>query len=737
MRTLILLIILALPALGQVPFKLPEPGMGGQRSSPTLDDIRDSCEKFLSKDEALPRPNPTLEVIAAKLATPDAAFEFVRDRIALQAYPGAMRGPELVIAAGAGNPLDRSALLGAILQLQGHKVRYSRGKLPEEHVQKAFERVTHAPVTSRVAENPFLDAIRNRAGAAFKPLREAALEQAAAMMRPDEFNAPAYEDLREHWWVEMEKEGEWIAMDPLLGDLSQGATRADAEETFETIPADQLQRIRVTVTAEIASDKEIRRQVALTHEETVERFSTSIVTLSRGDNGYGDAVSKKFSQLLGTGSYQPCLVIGQEVQKGETVRFGLNDSKEGSSGGLLGDLTFDDSGESSVKAADQLVGLILEISCHAPGGRQIVSRRLLYDRIPPADRLAWESADHPVEVDFAFASEVPGSLARALNGYHFIHAYHGAHNPGQLLAQNLGMLSAINERYAASPDPAAETLAADSFRNLTASSWRALAVANDDLVTPSVNDLDGLRFYPAHPRIALISMVHPKDDPRLSVSVDLLQDDLRIACADDISAEEIAVRQLWRGALSGALETEMLNLSLASFLTDAEGSSESATSLDTLMIVRDMEADTAGIALKKALSSGKLVLAAPEEQGRNCFWEISDSTGATKAMLEPGLGGTSYVVNPLGTLNGPNVHIVNLKDFSSRRVSDVTFNRVKATPRPSGTITQYIEMIEVSTANCVPAALAFGMTTGNCMLLGAISFNEGVLHGRDWTQMFF
>ncbi|MFQ5743284.1 MAG: transglutaminase domain-containing protein, partial [Acidobacteriota bacterium] len=137
-------------------------------------------------------------------------FEFVRRRIAYLPYPGSVRGPQGTLEASAGNSLDQSLLLQALLTRQGVRARLVRGRLGWNDAAALV--LGSARVPAAGAGDPW----------------PRWLEIAA-----------------DHWWVEADREGEWVALDPAFKDAEAGVARGRRERTFEALPAELEARLEI------------------------------------------------------------------------------------------------------------------------------------------------------------------------------------------------------------------------------------------------------------------------------------------------------------------------------------------------------------------------------------------------------------------------------------------------------------------------------------------------------------
>jgi hypothetical protein len=132
----------------------------------------------------------------------EAPFEFVQGAIRHVPYAGSVRGADGTLEAGAGNALDQSLLLQALLQARGVRARLVRGQLQWPDAARLVVG-TRSPAPPR-ADDPW----------------PRWLESAA-----------------DHWWVQAERDGDWVDLDPSFGDAAVGQAMASSSSPQETVPS--------------------------------------------------------------------------------------------------------------------------------------------------------------------------------------------------------------------------------------------------------------------------------------------------------------------------------------------------------------------------------------------------------------------------------------------------------------------------------------------------------------------
>jgi len=202
-------------------------------------------------------------------------FEWVRDETILIPYQGSLRGPIGVLMDRKGNSLDRSLLLCELLLRTGQKARLATRFLSENEMIRFLKMVETAASSQSQAPGPkafqlnqdlinfyvqiygidqkYLFQTISRAQRdqenRIEELRNQHKELANEIFslinkqmkdRPTGKEGHSDEDWKHHWWVQWEKEGQWIDLDPSLPGARPGQNLGEPEKTLAPEELDEV-----------------------------------------------------------------------------------------------------------------------------------------------------------------------------------------------------------------------------------------------------------------------------------------------------------------------------------------------------------------------------------------------------------------------------------------------------------------------------------------------------------------
>jgi hypothetical protein len=314
----------------------------------------------------------------------DLAFRSVAQGIRYEPYPGVLRGAAGTALAGAGNDLDQAILLAELLQRAGYRTRFARGSLDPENQM----------VLLRGMADPVLPDLQFSAEyAPYDPADDQSLLAAT----------------RDHFWVEVYQEPEWLPLDPSFPRAGAGEAYARPTAHLDEIPADLHQRVRISYHEETRSGDS--RELGVIDGTTVELALLPLSLAVRGvPQSPAGPVDRGASPRGITGGIAGALSGGapreeepEPVTEDDIVGISYRRAlREGPVESLLPS-TF-------LLEAERDGGLSrewLEIEVTGPGFPPLRSRRILFD--------AGQSPDGPAEpapVRRYTISIVPGPLSR-------------------------------------------------------------------------------------------------------------------------------------------------------------------------------------------------------------------------------------------------------------------------------------------------------------------------------------
>jgi hypothetical protein len=388
---------------------------------------------IVAQAAALPRAEFEPAALAKQLGKdPQVHFEWVRDKTWWAPYRGLLRGSQGVMLDRVGSNLDRAVLLGDLLRRSGHTVRLAHAQLPESRARELLTKVEPIPDLQREpgAKKTISDE-RRRALDVILPgqdqidesKRRVAEAESLGRLQADQLYSAvksaakpdsnedklAIAALRDHWWVEREERGRWVAMDVLLPDSTPGETLAtavgvsawDPRENLPTIPDSEWHTVRIRVIVE-------RYQDGVTTEgsllETILRPAEILdkpITLFHQPKPWPDSLPDRKTDPNAVGNaavsvreWLPVLRVGGDlvVQSGVTdggdiiadpVSSQRDISATGGGGFMSG---FGEALGGGDTAASSMTAEWIDYEIHVPGESTQRVRRPVFDVLGPVNR---------------------------------------------------------------------------------------------------------------------------------------------------------------------------------------------------------------------------------------------------------------------------------------------------------------------------------------------------------------
>jgi len=330
-------------------------------------------------------------------------FAFVHDEVTFEPYVGVLRGAAGTLQAGAGNALDQSLLLAALLRQAGYETKIAAGSLSDPGIESllgAFFATHQEPLEEPWTEAEWQDfmARLDGMGEDVTPAlaqQETSLDEASVrfwervdfhqalldrvMPTAEQVGAPDLRaESRRHYWVRyLDETGTWFDLDPSLPDAGFGGTGAIAEMQYEELPEALWHRLSVTSSI-FATDEEdaIVEHVVLEHELRIaDLVGRGIVFRNIPDRSDAPNAADFASWIGGIAELTATLTVGDESIPGMTFDMqgnvydspaSISDRALGGAGDALGDIINLMDGETPIDDGPRLVGQRITYSLLLP-----------------------------------------------------------------------------------------------------------------------------------------------------------------------------------------------------------------------------------------------------------------------------------------------------------------------------------------------------------------------------------
>jgi hypothetical protein len=356
--------------------KLPQGEEGYKLVSERLNRMYAALDVINSK---IDRSLFEIDALADRLGSdPTAMVHFVRDEIRYEPYTGVLRGALGTLLCRAGNALDRSLLLAALLQKAGLTTQIASGHLSSQQAQTLVNRLFE-PV------KPVPQAISSVADLAAEISRTTGVDQAKLLQRSNEMqhygekqkkqlidyvdteskylsdilskagvgagvvtpNDQLLAEASDHYWVQYQNaSGQWVDLDSSFTDAEPGKANTQVANTFasDSVPEELYHHLRITLTLRVAqvvegNDGPTTDTVLLDRELRVAEEQDKNTVVANVPDPMPDFAGVKGTlgdALAATKGFQTVLQVGDKATAGKY--FDLKGKISDKLGGPVGDV---------------------------------------------------------------------------------------------------------------------------------------------------------------------------------------------------------------------------------------------------------------------------------------------------------------------------------------------------------------------------------------------------------------
>jgi hypothetical protein len=647
----------------------------------------------------LPREEFDPAALSRKLGKdPNVQFAWVRDNTWWAPYRGLLRGSKGVILDRVGSSLDRAVLLADLLRLSGHTVRFVHAELPDADAVQLQGKLRPIPDRRRdptPAEAPSTKQIHVVEAALPQGEPSLAQQVADSKRKVDEARAlgnsqyaqlyaavksSAHEDqtaggkalvaLQDHWWVERQENGEWIAMDLLLPNTAKrtalkNTTRTSvwsADQEMPPIPEADWHAVQMRVVIERYEKGTTSESVVLNTELRPAEIIDRPVVLAhlpkpwpenppdtRADpNSLGNAA-------VAVKEWMPFLLIGDRpvaqsafTDDGQLVSDPMNPERDITDTGGAGFMSgFSEAlGGGGETSSSSVTAEWIDYEIRVPGELPQPIRRPLFDLLGPAGRLA-KVQDFDASTNERLVQRYEALLATTnilLQPCEFSEEYLAHLLTRSLVANQAAIKDLARERDPAKARNLASTLlgSLDHWGALPALAvWRsALTGESKDWFIDRPNVLN----------YRLVPRVVNGDQPVVRATTDIASNSIGVRRDASRGSFEVRLRQ-------GIVDTIAEMFALGSEVTNAENTSSlfkaAGTGPDVAVSIKRGDPGAAGdfgfpenVAARLAASvdAGYVAVVLREPvpvrgSPRFGWWRVDPTSGETIGVMDTGLHG--------------------------------------------------------------------------------------------------
>jgi hypothetical protein len=617
----------------------------------------------------------TAQKASALLYDIDSIFTYVAEEVRYEPYSGALRGDRGTLWNMAGNSVDQSLLLAALLKEALVDVRFAIGELDDAAAQGLVDgmvldqqavidqdlraQIANAmlngtslldtpqdalPTTSpdqhvideyTALKASHLSAAKSQLEAGIKTITDALATKNVSLPDPA---APALPDRekRQHVWIQYASGSDWIDLDPSMPNAETGKAYTTVTETMTELPAELDHIVRFRIVKEYVGGGTPQRQDVVTLEHRARDLVGMPITFTHTEPSDFQGLGLTIGGLLeGTTNYIPTFFIGPDVLAADQmIQFGTGE-------GFLDDLDAETSNEGDTLAE----WLVTEIV--TPDGALEPIERVIFDRVGIEARTEAEATGTPIDVTTIPAIEMI-DMGEA-----------GSNYPPMLSLYGLAVVNGQVPSWLFDPNRIGD----DVLANISLGEHSYHLVR--DRLALELGVARGYRYFADVPNVTAYAIepinITEGQAPEFSIEADLIHRSMAPLPIKDAAAETHA------GIFAGVLAhvAERLSLDSTEWAGDAQSEplpaaisvgrvfeeAEKQGIATAVLSPESADADLAGLdvasealaRIKTALGGGFIVIV-PEKsvlidnEPFTGWWQVDPVTGATFDRMENGRG---------------------------------------------------------------------------------------------------
>lgn len=636
---------------------------------------------------------------------PKAAFEYLRDDIGFDPYKGKLRGWKGVLAAKAGNSLDRSLLLKELLEHMGVDARLVFGTLAEEAVKNIVKRSLVQPARQSTWKS--LASISGLGKEALKKfntrnIRDFNLINSAIKLNASKSLKSNISQKVSHIWVQARLENKWVDLDSSFTDSHIGRKYGEVLNISQQEQQEDIHTVTIEVLMETLVKDNLTEKTILKKTLDASNAARSQIYLYFSSKE-GSASAGVLNKLVNIDNhqYQPYLVVDGDITKGSFTPSLSNKVKKLSSAETF---------FQQKTGGHEITAMYMDIKINSPMFEAKTKRRVLFDR-----KQAQHKLKKTISSDDLQPFQQGINMPTVLEGFHQVIVNNGGVGNFEIASTLALSLEYANTQFT-SHDSVKKLLPAEAMWPQGNYNLAWLNVG-EKAVLDALNDRKNIRYYVGESHITILSTRPILLGKQVGVlkQIDLLHDEISFVATTEITSDDIALGRMRYGILRSSLETTIGEA--WSDATNAEKRISASTQLKAPLVmlgvsdIKDFPTSPPSLLIEDIRSGAIVIVSKAYKNNPLTWWKINPKNGNTTARLASGLGGY-HGLNHVNSMPPTTIYEVDPKTMNTVRKYDIKTGKIKSMNKRSSRSGGGSEYLTILSNISIPLSVTVGQATG-------------------------